>query len=151
GMLLRVRSSRLLHSLIGQRSPAKPADTTLLDRARADGFACLRFSDAEIEAIKRVVAPGFARLDDRRAAIPVERRKFDDNVYWCTRSKDPDAFATVEAIFQRYGICETASAYLGRPTGVKHVNLQINDPEYAFWKRQIPDSKLPDARTTYLH
>ena len=34
--------------------------------------------------------------------------------------------------------CEAASAYLGRPVGVKHVNAQINDQDFAFWKRVVP-------------
>jgi hypothetical protein len=98
-----------------------------------------------------VTHPGFARLDERRAGIPLEKRKFDDNVYWCTRSSDPQAFATVEKIFSRYGVIEAASAYLGRPVGVKHVNAQINDEDYAFWKRQFADTKLADPWGSYLH
>ena len=101
--------------------------------------------------VRSVTNPGFAKLDERRANIPPEKRKFDDNVYWCTRSADPDAFATVENIFKRYGIMEAASAYLGRPVGVKHVNAQINDQDLAFWKRVFPDTQLADPWGSYLH
>jgi hypothetical protein len=150
-MLARVRGNRFLRTLTGQRKAAAPASPLLLRRLRADGVACLRFSAEEIAAIRAATAPGFVKIDERRASIPIEKRKFDDNVYWFARSRDAQVFATVEDIFRRYGILDTASAYLGRPVGVKHINPQINDEEYAFWKRQFPDTDVPDARTTYLH
>ena len=49
------------------------------------------------------------------------------------------------------GVQEGASAYLGRPVGVKHVNAQINDDGYTFWKRVFPDTGLADPWGSYLH
>jgi hypothetical protein len=92
-------------------------------------------------------------LPSSTSAAPTFRREaqFDDNVYWCTRSADPEAFAPVEEVFKRYGIMEAATAYLGRPVGVKHVNAQINDQDLAFWKRVFPDTQLADPWGSYLH
>jgi Phytanoyl-CoA dioxygenase (PhyH) len=150
-MFTRIRASRMIGTLTGARRPATPASPTLLNRIKSDGIVCLTLAPDEIGRIRGSTAPAFAKLDERRAAIPLEKRKFDDNVYWCTRSADPDAFAAVETVFNRYGIIEAASAYLGRPVGVKHVNAQINDPQFAFWKRQFPDTKLADPWGSYLH
>ena len=141
----------MIGTLTGARRPAAPANPALLNKIKSDGIVCLTLSPDEIEQVRAVTNPGFAKLDERRAGIPPEKRKFDDNVYWCTRSADPEAFATVEKIFGRYGIIEAASAYLGRPVGVKHVNAQINDQELAFWKRVFPDTQLADPWGSYLH
>ena len=141
-MFTRIRASRAIGTLTGARRPAVPANPALLNKIKSDGIVCLTLAPDEIEKIRSVTNPGFAKLDERRANIPPEKRKFDDNVYWCTRSADPEAFATVENIFKRYGIIEAASAYLGRPVGVKHVNAQINDQDLAFWKRVFPDTQL---------
>jgi hypothetical protein len=147
----RIRATRLLGTLTGQRRAAVPANPALLNQLKSDGIVCLKLTPAEIDSIRAVTNPGFAMLDERRAGIPLDKRKFDDNVYWCTRSSDPQAFKTVEDIFGHYGIVEAASAYLGRPVGVKHVNAQINDEDYAFWKRQFADTKIPDPWGSYLH
>ncbi|MBI3434489.1 MAG: phytanoyl-CoA dioxygenase family protein [Proteobacteria bacterium] len=147
----RLRIGRILRSLLGQRRAAVPANRALCDRLFSDGIACLRLSEEEIEAVRRVTAPGFAKLDRRRMEISLEKRKFDDNVYWCTRSADPQAFEAIERIFRRHGITDAASAYLGRPVGVKHINPQINEENYAFWKRLFADTKVPDPWTSYLH
>jgi hypothetical protein len=150
-MFAGIRASRLFRTLAGQRRVAVPSNPALLNRIRTDGVACLTFSATEIEDIRRVTSPAFAKLDERRAGIPIEKRKFDDNVYWCTRSADPQALPTVEGIFKRYGITDAASAYLRRPVCVKHVNAQINDQDYAFWKRTFADTPVPDPWGTYLH
>jgi hypothetical protein len=150
-MFARIRAGRMIGTLTGARRPAVPANPALLNQIKSDGIVCLTLSPDEIEQVRAVTNPGFAKLDERRAGIPLDKRKFDDNVYWCTRSSDPQAFATVEGIFNRYGIVEAASAYLGRPVGVKHVNAQINDEDYAFWKRQFADTKIPDPWGSYLH
>jgi hypothetical protein len=150
-MFTRIRVSRMIGTLTGTRRPAMPANPALLNRIKADGIVCLTLKPDEMGQIRDVTSPAFAKLDERRAAIPPEKRKFDDNVYWCTRSADPNAFAAVEAIFERYGILEAASAYLGRPVGVKHVNAQINDQDLAFWKRVFPDTQLADPWGSYLH
>jgi hypothetical protein len=147
----RIRVGRLFGTLTGQRRAAIPANPALLDQLKSDGIVCLKFKPTEINDIRDAVGPGFAKLDERRAGIPLDKRKFDDNVYWCTRSSDPQAFKAVEDVFGHYGIVEAASAYLGRPVGVKHVNAQINDEDYAFWKRQFPDTKIPDPWGSYLH
>lgn len=150
-MFARIRASRAIGVLTGARRPAMPAKPALLNKIKSDGIVCLTLAADEIDQIRSVTNPAFAKLDRRRANIPPEKRKFDDNVYWCTRSADADAFATVENIFKRYGIMEAASAYLGRPAGVKHVNAQINDQDLAFWKRVFPDTELPDPWGSYLH
>jgi hypothetical protein len=150
-MYARIRTSRMIGTLTGRRRPAIPANPALLNQIKSDGIACLTLSSDEIEQIRAVTRPGFNKLDQRRAGIPLEQRKFDDNVYWCTRSSDQQAFAAVEKIFSRHGIIEAASAYLGRPVGVKHVNAQINDEDYSFWKRVFPDTKLTDPWGSYLH
>ena len=147
----RIRATRLLGTLTGARRPAVPANPALLNQLKSDGIVCLKLTSAEIDSIRAATAPGFAKLDERRAGIPLDKRKFDDNVYWCTHSSDPQAFTTVENVFGHYGIVEAASAYLGRPVGVKHVNAQINDEDYAFWKRQFADTKIPDPWGSYLH
>jgi hypothetical protein len=147
----RIRTTRLVRSLTGLRRPAVPANPALLNQFKSDGIVCLTLSPDQIENIRAVTNPGFSKLDERRAGIPLDKRKFDDNVYWCTRAADPQAFKTVEDIFGHYDIIETASAYLGRPVGVKHVNAQINDEDYAFWKRQFADTKVPDPWGSYLH
>jgi hypothetical protein len=141
----------MIGTLTGARRPAMPANPALMNRIKADGIVPLMLTPDEIEQVRTVTNPGFAKLDERRAAIPSEKRKFDDNVYWCTRSSDPQAFTTVENIFNHYGIIEAASAYLGRPVGVKHVNAQINDQDLAFWKRVFPDTQLTDPWGSYLH
>jgi hypothetical protein len=147
----RIRAARLLGTLTGLRRPAVPVNSTLLNQLKSDGTVCLTLSPDEIGSIRAAITPGFAKLDVRRAGIPLDKRKFDDNIYWCTRTSDPQAFATVEDIFRHYGIIESASAYLGRPVGVKHVNAQINDQDCAFWKRQFADTKLADPWASYLH
>ncbi|WP_439403044.1 hypothetical protein ACNJYA_12970 [Bradyrhizobium sp. DASA03068] len=150
-MFAGIRANRAIGWLTGARRPATPANPALLNKIKSDGIVCLNLTPDEIEQIRGVTNPGFVKLDERRANIPPEKRKFDDNVYWCTRSADPQAFATVESVFKRYGIMEAASAYLGRPAGVKHVNAQINDQDLAFWKRVFPDTQLADPWGSYLH
>jgi len=150
-MYARIRTMRFLGTLAGTRRPAVPASPALLNQIRSDGIVCLTLSPDEIGQVRAVTDPAFAKLDERRAGIPLEKRKFDDNVFWCTRSSNPQAFTTVENIFHRYGIIEAASAYLGRPVGVKHVNAQINDDAYTFWKRVFPDTTLDDPWGSYLH
>ena len=150
-MFTRIRFSRMLGTLTGARRPATPSNPALMNQIKADGIVCLTLTPDEIGQVRAVTDPGFAKLDERRAAIPPEKRKFDDNVYWCTRAADPQAFTTVENIFERYGIVEAASAYLGRPVGVKHVNAQINDQDLAFWKRVFPDTQIADPWGSYLH
>jgi hypothetical protein len=150
-MYTRIRASRMIGTLTGARRPADPANPALLNQIKSDGIVPLTLSADEIGQVRTVTNPAFAKLDERRAGIPPEKRKFDDNVYWCTRSSDLQAFATVENIFNRYGIIEAASAYLGRPVGVKHVNAQINDQDLAFWKRVFPDTQLADPWSSYLH
>lgn len=147
----RIRAARAVGTLTGARRPAMPANPALLDKIKSDGIVCLTLSPDEIEQVRSATNRAFAKLDERRANIPPEKRKFDDNVYWCTRSGDPQAFAAVETIFKRYGIMEAASGYLGRPAGVKHVNAQINDQDLAFWKRVFPDTRLADPWGSYLH
>lgn len=151
GMYARIRTRRMIGTLTGTRRPAKPSNPALLNRIRSDGIVCLTLTPDELDQIRKMTNPAFAKLDQRRAGIPPEKRKFDDNVYWCTRSADPDAFATVEKIFRRYGIIEAASAYLGRPVGIKHVNAQINDQDLAFWRRVFPDTQFHDPWGSYLH
>jgi hypothetical protein len=150
-MFARIRLSRVVGTLTGTRRPAAPTNPALLHKIKSDGIVCLTLSPDEIGQIRDITSPAFAKLDARRVGIPPEKRKFDDNVYWCTRSADLDAFAAVETIFKRYGIIEAASAYLGRPVGVKHVNAQINDQDLAFWKRVFPDTQLADPWGSYLH
>jgi hypothetical protein len=146
-----IRMSRMIRTLTGQRRPAIPANPALLNKLGADGIVCLTLKPNEIDEIRAATSAAFAKLDERRANIPPEKLKFDDNVYWCTHSADPQAFVAVEKIFGRYDIVRAASAYLGRPVGVKHVNAQINDPQFAFWKRQFPDTQLADPWGSYLH
>jgi hypothetical protein len=150
-MFGRIRASRMIGTLTGARRPTAPANPALLNQIKADGIVPLMLTADEIAQVRTVTNPGFAKLDERRAAIPPEKRKFDDNVYWCTRASDLQAFTTVENIFNRYGIIEAASAYLGRPVGVKHVNAQINDQDLAFWKRVFPDTQIADPWASYLH
>ncbi|MBR0875140.1 phytanoyl-CoA dioxygenase family protein [Bradyrhizobium tropiciagri] len=150
-MYARIRGSRIIGSLTGARRPAIPANPALLNKIKSDGIVCLNLTPDELDQIRVATKPAFDKLDDRRAHLPPEKRKFDDNVFWCTRSADPGAFATVDAIFKRYGIAEAASAYLGRPVGVKHVNAQINDQDLAFWRRVFPDTQLTDPWGSYLH
>jgi hypothetical protein len=150
-MYATIRVSRLFRTLTGQRRAAVPANPALLNKLKSDGIVCLSLKPNEIDAIRAATAPAFAKLDERRASIPPEKRKFDDNVYWCTHTGDPQAFAAVEQVFSRYDIVQAASSYLGRPVSVKHVNAQINDPQFAFWKRQFPDTKLADPWGSYLH
>jgi len=150
-MYARIRTARVVRTLTGQRRAAVPANPALLNQLKSDGIVCLTLSPDEIGNIRAAINPGFAKLDERRAGIPLDKRKFDDNIYWCTRTSDPQAFATVEDIFRHYGIIEAASAYLGRPVAVKHVNAQINSEDYAFWKRQFADTKLADPWGSYLH
>jgi len=150
-MFGRIRATRMIGTLTGARRPAMPTNAALLNRIKSDGIVPLTLSPDEIEQVRAATNPGFAKLDERRAAIPPEKRKFDDNVYWSTRTSDPQAFTTVETIFNRYGIIEAASAYLGRPLGVKHVNVQINDKDLAFWTRVFPDTQLADPWGSYLH
>jgi len=150
-MYATIRASRLARTLTGQRRPAIPANPALLNKLKSDGIVCLTLKPSEIDEIRAATLPAFAKLDERRGNIPLEKRKFDDNVYWCTRTGDPQAFAAVENVFGRYDIVQAASAYLGRPVGVKHVNAQINDPQFAFWKRQFPDTGLADPWGSYLH
>lgn len=150
-MYARIRSRRVMDTLTGARRPATPANPALLNQIKADGIVCLTLSPDEIARIRAVTNPGFNKLDQRRASIPLEKRRFDDNAYWCTRTSDPQAFSTIESIFKHYGIIEAASAYLGRPVGVKHVNTQINDQDFAFWKRVFPDTNLTDPWGSYLH
>lgn len=116
-MYARIRASRAIRTLTGARRAAVPANPALVNQIKSDGIVCLTLTPDELGQIRSVTNPAFAKLDARRANIPPEKRKFDDNVYWCTRSADPEAFATVENIFNRYGIMEAASAYLGRPVG----------------------------------
>jgi hypothetical protein len=150
-MYATIRASRLARTLTGQRRPAIPANPALLNKLKSDGIVCLTLKPNEIDEVRAATSAAFANLDQRRANIPPENRKFDDNVYWCTRTGDPQAFAAVENVFGRYDIVQAASAYLGRPVGVKHVNAQINDPQFAFWKRQFPDTGLADPWGSYLH
>ncbi|WP_297534194.1 phytanoyl-CoA dioxygenase family protein [Nitrobacter sp.] len=150
-MFASIRAQRFLRTLIGTRRAAKPTNVTLFERIKSDGVACMTLSEDEMVNVRQVIAPCFAKLDERRAAIPVERRKFDDNVYWCTRSRDSKVFETIEAVFRQHGITDVASAYLGRPVRVKHVNPQINDDNYTFWKKQFADTDVPDPWSTYLH
>jgi hypothetical protein len=150
-MFARIRAARWLAWVAGQRRAAPPAAPALLNRIKSDGVVCLALPENEVAEIRRVTNPGFSKLDERRASIPVDKRKFDDNVYWCTRSTDAQAFQTIEHIFERHGITEAASAYLGRPVSVKHINPQINDADFAFWKRQFADTDVPDPWSTYLH
>jgi hypothetical protein len=150
-MFVRIRSQRLIGTILGRRQPAVPANTALLTQLSSDGIVCLSLSPPELDEVRKATDVAFAKLESRRASIPLEKRKFDDNVYWCTRTADPDAFTSLELIFARHGILEAASAYLGRPTGLKHVNAQINEAEYAFWKRQFPDTQVPDPWSSYLH
>lgn len=146
-----VRVSRLWRWLTGTRRVAVPANPALYEKIKADGAVGLTLSPADLEAIRNVAAGPFATLDARRAAIPLEKRKFDDNIYWCTRTADPQVFATVDEIFKRNGIIDAASAYLGRPVGVKHINPQVNQEDYAFWKRLFADTNVPDPSTAYCH
>ncbi|MGH6755115.1 MAG: hypothetical protein ACREDP_23400, partial [Bradyrhizobium sp.] len=88
-MFTRIRASRMIGKLTGARRPAVPASPALLNQFKSDGIVCLTLSPDEIEQIRAVTNPGFAKLDERRADIPLEKRKFDDNVYWCTHSTDP--------------------------------------------------------------
>lgn len=150
-MFASIRVSRWLRTLTGQRRAAGPADSAILNRLSSDGIVCLNLSADEIDAVRRVTSTGFSKLDERRASIPADKRKFDDNVYWCIRSADPQAFATIEDLFRHHGITDAASAYLGRPASVKHINPQINDEDYAFWKRQFAGTQVPDPWSTYLH
>jgi len=147
----RIRLDRIRRTVTGERRAAVPANPALLNRLNADGVVAMRFSNDELDTVRRAVAQPFAKLDAHRNAIPLDKRKFDDNVYWCTRTADPETFAAVEEVFNRHGILEAASAYLGRPVGVKHINPQVNQEDYAFWKRQFPDTKVEDPSTTYLH
>ena len=150
-MYTRIRTSRILGSLTGARRPATPANPALLNKIKSDGIVCLTLTPDELDQIRTATKPAFDKLDERRVHLPPEKRKFDDNVYWCTRSADQNAFATVDGIFKRYGVAEAASAYLGRPVGVKHVNAQINDQDLAFWRRVFPDTQLADPWGSYLH
>ena len=150
-MFAGIRASRMIGSITGTRRAAVPSNPALVNQIKSDGIVCLTLSPDELGQVRAVTDPAFAKLDARRAAIPADKRKFDDNVYWCTRASDPRAFTTVENIFNGYGIIEAASAYLGRPVGVKHVNAQINDQDLAFWKRVFPDTQLADPWGSYLH
>jgi hypothetical protein len=150
-MYTRIRAGRAMATQTGTRRPATPANPALLNQIKSDGIVCLTLAPDEIDQIRTVTNPGFASLDARRAGIPPVRRKFDDNVYWCTRSSDPEAFTAIERMLNRYGVIEAASAYLGRPVGVKHVNAQINDQDLAFWRRVFPDTQLADPWASYLH
>jgi len=150
-MFARIRLSRLWRTLTGARRVAAPANPALYKRLSADGVVGLQLTEDEMNEVRRTMATPFAKLDERRASIPLDKRKFDDNVYWCTRSADPEPFAAVDEIFKRTGVLEAASNYLGRPVGVKHVNAQVNEADYAFWKRQFADTEVPDPSTTYLH
>src|SRR5438105_1115147 len=81
-MYARIRTSRMIGTLTGARLPATPANPALLNQIKSDGIVCLTLSPDEIEQVRTATNPGFARLDERRAGIPLEKRKFDDNVYW---------------------------------------------------------------------
>ena len=74
-MFARIRASRVIGTLTGARRPAIPANPALLNQIKSDGIVCLTLSPDEIEQIRSVTNPGFAKLDERRAGIPPRQAK----------------------------------------------------------------------------
>ena len=69
-MFARIRASRMIGTLTGARRPAAPANPALLNQIKSDGIVPLTLSPDEIEQVRAVTNPGFAKLDERRAGIP---------------------------------------------------------------------------------
>lgn len=148
--LVSVKTDRMMRRLTGKRVAAK-AEPAMLGAFQRDGFLTARFEKQEISEINRLCAPAFDQLRKRRAAIPIEKRKFDDNMFWMPKDSNPEAYKYIETVLDEAGILACASAYLKRPVGVKHINPQLNDDADTFWKRQFPDVDVADPPTTFMH
>lgn len=148
--IAKVSTSRALKRVAGQRKVAA-ADPAMLDSFQRDGFLTARFDPKDVARIAELCGPAFDTLRKRRSAIPLEKRKFDDNMHWLSRSDSPEAYAHITSILEKAGVMAVASAYLGRPVAVKHVNPQLNDDADTFWKRQFPDANIADPPTTFMH
>jgi hypothetical protein len=131
--------------------PDSATGRAALARLSGEGVLAFPFEAGDREAIASLMAPHFATLEQRLSAIPDERLRFEDNRLWLDRKQHEDLYAAIEAVLDRHGIIEAASAYLRRRVGLAHVIAQLNTSRTDFWTGQFTDAGVPDPGCNYFH
>jgi hypothetical protein len=149
---------QLLRSMVADRRAARQAGgegavptsaRPLLETLRSDGIAVSSMPDEDLQRLHQLLDEPISAFRQRRDdAGP---RTFEGNQGWLNDANAPGAQELVAAIFERAGVLDVASAYLGRPVAVRQILAQINDPADDFNRRKFADVGLPDPETNYMH
>lgn len=143
----------LFENLVGFFGGNKPV-TPAAFQGLADGFCRTGFAydrltseeKAQVESL--LVGP----IDELRAArTAAGKRTFEGNTRFFNTRDHKALFDTLNAHLEKHGMLAAASQYIGRPSRLVHLLVQINDPQDKFYYGTFKDINLPDSKTNYMH
>lgn len=125
--------------------------TLLYEQLKKQGALALKLTEEEKARTLEMFKPHIERVRAKRAAVPADKRGFEDMVLRISRKTDPEPIEYYWQIFQRIGILEAAGLYLGKPIRWLLGDVQMNDDTDVHLKNHFADIDLPDPPTNYMH
>lgn len=124
----------------------------LCERVLRDGAVAVRLNADDLAVLREHMQPLIARLRQRKAAIPREKRVFKDMIMPVSAETAPAFIEYLGATLERHGVLAAASRYLGSSIVMRDaVKLQLTDADDAPWRGHFADVGLRDPETTYMH
>ncbi|MEP6755031.1 MAG: hypothetical protein ABJA67_06000 [Chthonomonadales bacterium] len=127
----------------------EPKDKEQVDSFLKTGFATSNLEPQELQHIQDLVAKPLDDLLEKRAAM--QERTFVGNTRFFNSGDDAALFEAMNVYLEKHGMLAAASAYIGRPTKLTHLLIQVNDPKDSFYHGRFKDIGLPDQKTNYIH
>ncbi len=114
------------------------------------GFLVGNLAPEEHAQLGKLVEGPIAEL--RKARAEAKERTFIGNTRFFNPSDHKELFETLDGYMRKHGMLDAASAFIGRPVGVTHLLIQINDPGDSYFHGVFSDvENMEDPKTNYMH
>jgi hypothetical protein len=134
-----------------KKKAANGKTTPLYEQLKTQGALGLKLTEEEKARTQEMFKPHIERVKAKRAAVPPEKRGFENMVEHINRTTDPEAVEYYWQIFQRLGVLEAAGLYLGKRITWLEGDVQMNDDTDVHLKNHFADIDFADPPTNYMH
>lgn len=142
-------SQNLIGIVKSQAPKIDPQNQAQVDYFIRTGFATANLSADDHAHVNQLVSEPLEQLMEKRAKA--EKRTFEGNTRFFNTGDDKALFDAINLYLEKHGMIAAASAYIGRPSRLTHLLIQVNDPDDAFYHSRFKDIGLPDQKTNYMH
>lgn len=136
-----------------KRSRLSPLNNNLKDlykKFKEDGVLAFKINDDDISEVKKIVEPFIKALEEHKASVPSEKRKFEADKL-VRIPTNTGLLEKIEKILKNNGVIEMASHNKKWPLRLKEIFLHISDPDDIDWRYHFSDIGLSEPPTVYMH